>query len=175
MIPEVDKIYALYERLSRDDDVQGDSNSIINQKQMLDDYCEQRGFKPVRHYTDDGYSGGNFDRPAWKQMMADAEAGKIAVIIAKDMSRIGRNYLEVGFYTQVKFRELGIRFIAIGNNVDTNVAGSDDFVPFINIFNEMNLRDCSRKIKAVLHTKGMSGKHLTANIIYGYKKHSCNP
>lgn len=175
MIPEADKVTALYERLSRDDDLQGDSNSITNQKTMLEDFCSQRGLKNLRHYTDDGYSGGNFDRPSWKRMIADAEAGRIDVIVAKDMSRIGRNYLEVGYYTQVKFRELGIRFIAIGNNVDTNVAGSDDFMPFVNIFNEMNLRDCSRKIKAVLHTKGMSGKHLTANVIYGYKKDENDP
>lgn len=94
MIPEADKVTALYERLSRDDDLQGDSNSITNQKTMLEDFCSQRGLKNLRHYTDDGYSGGNFDRPSWKRMIADAEAGRIGVIVAKDMSRIGRNYLE---------------------------------------------------------------------------------
>lgn len=175
MIPEVDRITALYERLSRDDNEQGDSNSIINQKKMLEDYCAERGFKRCQHYTDDGFSGGNFNRPSWKRMMEDAEAGRIGVIIAKDMSRIGRNYLEVGYYTQVKFRELGIRFIAIGNNVDSTVAGSDDFMPFVNIFNEMNLRDCSRKIKATLRSKGTSGRRLTANVIYGYKKDENDP
>ena len=99
-----DKITALYERLSRDDDLNGDSNSVVNQKKMLEDYAAQHGFTNIRHYTDDGYSGGSFDRPGWKRMVADIEAGKVGAVIAKDMSRIGRDYLQVGLYTEVMFR-----------------------------------------------------------------------
>ena len=100
-----EKITALYERLSRDDDQSGDSNSIVNQKKMLEEYAERNGYKNLVHYSDDGYSGGSFERPAWKQMMEDIEAGKVSTVIAKDMSRIGRNYLEVGYYTEIFFRE----------------------------------------------------------------------
>jgi DNA invertase Pin-like site-specific DNA recombinase len=169
-IPENEKITALYERLSRDDELQGDSNSIKNQKQMLEDYARQHQFENIQHYTDDGYSGGDFERPAWKRMMEDVEAGKIGVVIAKDMSRIGRNYLEVGYYTEIKFREKGVRFIAIGNSVDSAVQGSSEFVPFLNIVNEWYLRDCSRKIRASVTAKGNSGKHISSQVIYGYKK-----
>ena len=169
-IPEKEKITALYERLSRDDEMQGDSNSIKNQKQMLVNYAQQHHFLNIQHYTDDGYSGGDFERPAWKRMMEDVEAGKIGVVIAKDMSRIGRNYLEVGYYTEVKFREKGVRFIAIGNSVDSAVQGSGEFVPFLNIVNEWYLRDCSRKIRASITAKGNAGKHVSSQVIYGYKK-----
>ena len=102
------KITALYERLSRDDDNAGDSNSIVNQKKYLESYAQQRGYTNCRHYTDDGWSGGNFERPAWKQLIADIEAGKVAHVIVKDMSRIGRDYLQTGFYTEVFFREHGV-------------------------------------------------------------------
>ena len=169
-IPEKEKITALYERLSRDDEMQGDSNSIKNQKQMLENYAKQHHFPNIQHYTDDGFSGGDFERPAWKRMMEDVEAGKIGVVIAKDMSRIGRNYLEVGYYTEVKFREKGVRFIAIGNSVDSAVQGSGEFVPFLNIVNEWYLRDCSRKIRASITAKGNAGKHVSSHVIYGYKK-----
>lgn len=168
-IPEMERIAALYERLSRDDDVQGDSNSIINQKILLEKNAEQLGFHNIRHYTDDGYSGANFDRPAWKQLIEDVEAGKVQVIIAKDMSRVGRNYLEVGFYTEVLFPQKGVRFIAIGNGVDSDVQGSYEFAPFLNVMNKFYVRDCSRKITATLKMKGNSGKHMCGNIIYGYK------
>lgn len=168
-IPEMERITALYERLSRDDDVQGDSNSIINQKILLEKNAEQLGFHNIRHYTDDGYSGANFDRPAWKQLIEDVEAGKVQVIIAKDMSRVGRNYLEVGFYTEVLFPQKGVRFIAIGNGVDSDVQGSYEFAPFLNVMNEFYVRDCSRKITATFRMKGNSGKHMCGNIIYGYK------
>ena len=169
-VPESEKITALYERLSRDDELQGDSNSIKNQKQMLENYAVQHQFSNLRHYTDDGFSGGNFERPAWQQMMEDVEAGKIGTVIAKDMSRIGRNYLEVGYYTEIRFREKGVRFIAIGNNVDSAVQGSSEFVPFLNIVNEWYLRDCSRKVRSSVRAKGNSGKHVTSQVIYGYKK-----
>lgn len=164
------KITALYERLSRDDELQGDSNSIINQKAMLENYAKQNGFSNVRHYTDDGYSGGDFERPAWKQMMRDIDAGLIGVVIAKDMSRIGRDYLQVGFYTEIQFREKGIRFIAISNGVDSNDQTSSEFAPFLNIMNEWYLRDCSRKIRSTLKAKGNDGKHISSVAIYGYKK-----
>ena len=114
-----EKITALYERLSRDDEAAGDSNSIVNQKRYLEDYAAQKGFTNCVHYTDDGVSGGTFERPAWKRMLADIEAGKVGVVLAKDMSRIGRDYLQTGFYTEILFREKGVRFIAIGNGVDS--------------------------------------------------------
>ena len=112
------KITALYERLSRDDDNAGDSNSIVNQKKYLESYAQQRGYANCRHYTDDGWSGGNFERPAWKQLIADIEAGKVAHVIVKDMSRAGRDYLQTGFYTEVFFRQHGVHFVAIANSVD---------------------------------------------------------
>ena len=142
---QTEKITALYERLSRDDEAAGDSNSIVNQKMLLESYAAQRGFTNCVHYTDDGWSGGNFERPDWKRLIADIEAGKVGCVIAKDMSRIGRDYLQTGFYTEVLFREKGVRFIAIGNSVDSADRSSGEFVPFLNIVNEWFLRDCSRK------------------------------
>lgn len=164
------KITALYERLSRDDEQVGDSNSIVNQKKYLESYAQQQGFQNCVHYTDDGYSGGNFDRPAWKRLMNDIEEGRVSTVLAKDMSRIGRDYLQTGFYTEVFFRQHGIRFIAIANNVDSSDQNSNEFAPFLNIMNEWYLRDLSRKQRTAIRIKGESGK-LTTNIaIYGYKK-----
>lgn len=165
-----DKITALYERLSRDDELQGESNSIINQKKMLEDYAHKNGYLNTVHFTDDGFSGGNFDRPGWKQLVAEIEAGKVGTIIVKDMSRVGRNYLEVGFYTEVMFREKGIHFIAISNNIDSQHGESSEFAPFLNIMAEWYLRDTSRKVKAVKQSKGMEGKRLTSIPIYGYAR-----
>ena len=162
-------ITALYERLSRDDDLQGESLSIHNQKLRLECYAAEHGFTNPAHYTDNGFSGANFERPAWKRLMEDVEAGKIGAVIAKDMSRIGRNYLEVGFYTEVLFPQKKVRFIAIANNVDSAVQGSNEFAPFVNIMNEFYVKDCSRKIRASFRMKGNAGKHLCGNIIYGYK------
>ena len=167
---EQTKITALYERLSRDDELAGESNSIVNQKKMLEKYAKEQGFSNLSHYTDDGWSGTNFERPDWKRLLTDIEDGKIDCVIVKDMSRIGRNYLQVGFYTEVLFREKGVRFIAISNGVDSTQQSSNEFAPFLNIMNEWYVRDTSRKIKSVLHAKGMDGKHLTSNAIYGYKK-----
>jgi len=164
------KITALYERLSRDDDLTGDSNSIINQKKYLEAYAAQQGYENIVHYTDDGWSGGNFDRPAWKRLVADIEAGKVARVITKDMSRIGRDYLQTGFYTEVMFRQHGVRFIAIANNVDSDDQTSNEFAPFLNIMNEWYLRDLSRKQKTAIRVKGESGKRVTNNVIYGYQK-----
>lgn len=168
--PEQHKITALYERLSRDDELSGDSNSIINQKKLLETYATEQGFTNTAHYTDDGWSGTNFERPDWKRLLTDIEEGNVDCVIVKDMSRIGRNYLQVGFYTDVLFREKGVRFIAITNSVDSINQESNEFAPFLNIMNEWYVRDTSLKIKSVLRAKGMDGKHLTANVIYGYKK-----
>ncbi len=165
-----EKITALYERISRDDDQIGDSNSIVNQKKYLESYAEQKGYTNCRHYTDDGWSGGNFDRPAWKQLVSDIESGSVAHVIVKDMSRIGRDYLKTGFYTEVMFRERGVRFIAIGNGVDSDDQNSNEFAPFLNIMNEWYLRDLSRKQKTAIRVKGESGKPTTNSAIYGYKK-----
>ena len=164
------KITALYERLSRDDDQVGDSNSIVNQKKYLEGYATQRGYTNVRHYTDDGWSGGNFDRPAWKQLVADIEAGKVAHVLVKDMSRIGRDYLQTGFYTEVMFRQHGVHFVAIANGVDSDDQNSNEFAPFLNIMNEWYLRDLSRKQRTAIRVKGESGKPTTNSAIYGYKK-----
>ena len=164
------KITALYERLSRDDDNAGDSNSIVNQKKYLEGYAGQRGYSNCVHYTDDGWSGGNFERPAWKRLVEDIEAGKVAHVIVKDMSRIGRNYLQTGFYTDVMFRERGVHFIAIANGVDSDDQATSEFAPFLNIMNEWYLRDLSRKQKTAIRVKGESGKPTTNCVIYGYKK-----
>ena len=138
-----EKITALYERLSRDDDNAGDSNSIVNQKKYLESYAQQRGYTNCRHYTDDGWSGGNFERPAWKRLVADIEAGKVAHVIVKDMSRTGRDYLQTGFYTEVFFRQHGVHFVAIANGVDSDDQNSNEFAPFLNIMNEWYLRAAS--------------------------------
>ena len=167
---DLNKITALYERLSRDDDQTGDSNSIVNQKKYLESYCQQKGYTNLVHYTDDGWSGGNFERPAWKRLIADIEAGKVAHVIVKDMSRAGRDYLQTGFYTEVFFRQHGVHFVAIANSVDSDDQNSNEFAPFLNIMNEWYLRDLSRKQKTAIRVKGESGKPTTNSAIYGYKK-----
>lgn len=167
---ENEKITALYERLSRDDEMVGDSNSIVNQKKMLEDYAKQNGYTNIEHFTDDGYSGGSFDRPDWKRMVAGIEDGSIGTVIVKDMSRIGRDYLQVGFYTEVMFKEKEVHFIAIANGVDNQKRESNEFAPFLNIMNEWYIRDSSRKVTTVLRARGMEGKHTTNNAIYGYRK-----
>lgn len=137
---------------------------------MLEDYAKSNGYTDLVHFTDDGYSGGNFDRPGWKEMLRQIEDGSIGAVIVKDMSRVGRDYLQVGFYTEVFFREKGVHFVAISNGVDSDINTSSEFVPFLNIMNEWYLRDCSRKIKAVLQAKGRDGKPITNNPPYGYIK-----
>ena len=163
-------VTALYERLSRDDEQANESLSITNQKSYLAEYAARNGFTNCRHYTDDGYSGGNFDRPGWKQLIADIDAGKVGVVIAKDLSRVGRDYIETGFYTEVYFRQKDIRFIAIGNGVDTINPVSGEFAPFMNVLNEMYLRDQSRKMRACYHQKGNAGLPTNNLCIYGYRK-----
>ena len=164
------KITALYERLSRDDELEGESNSIINQKSYLQSYAEEKGFTNCRHYTDDGYSGGNFERPGWKQLIADIDAGLISAVIAKDLSRVGRDYVETGFYTEVYFRRKGVRFIAIGNGVGTINPISSEFAPFMNVLNEMYLRDQSKKMRTCYRQKGSSGLPTNNLCVYGYRK-----
>jgi len=164
------KITALYERLSRDDELEGESNSITNQKYYLQSYAEEKGFTNCHHYTDDGYSGGNFERPGWKQLITDIDAGLIGVVIAKDLSRVGRDYVETGFYTEVYFRRKGVRFIAIGNGVDTINPISSEFAPFMNVLNEMYLRDQSKKMRVCYRQKGNSGLPTNNLCVYGYRK-----
>ena len=165
-----EKITALYGRLSRDDELVGDSNSIVHQKEMLAKYAKEHGFTNTAFYIDDGFSGTNFNRPDFQRMMSDAEEGKIATIIVKDMSRFGRDYIMVGYYTEIYFPNSDIRFIAINDQVDTISATDNDFTPFKNIMNEWYAKDTSKKIKAVLKTKGNSGKHLSTLPPFGYKK-----
>jgi len=162
-------ITALYPRLSHEDELQGESNSISNQKRILETYAKQNGFTNLRWYTDDGFSGANFQRPGFQAMLADIEAGKVGTVIVKDMSRLGRNYLQVGFYTEMLFPQKGVRFIAVNDNVDSASEGMDnDFTPLRNLFNEWLVRDTSKKIKAVKRSKGMSGKPITSKPVYGY-------
>ena len=161
-----EKITPLYERLSRDDELQGESNSISNQKQMLEDFARRNGLPNPTHFTDDGISGTRFDRPRFLAMMEEVEAGRVEAIVIKDMSRLGRDYLKVGQVMEV-LRQRGVRLIAINDGVDS-LKGDDDFTPFRNIMNEFYARDTSRKIRSVFKAKGMSGKHLTGTVIYGY-------
>ena len=163
-----DRATALYERLSRDDELQGESNSISNQKKYLEDFAKKNGFGNIRHYTDDGYSGTNFKRPGFQEMLSDIEAGRIGVVIVKDMSRLGRNYLEVGFYTEMMFPKKGIRFIAVNSNVDTAKPNDNDFSPFINIMNEWYAKDTSNKIKSIFDARMRDGKRVSASVPYGY-------
>jgi DNA invertase Pin-like site-specific DNA recombinase len=168
------RITALYERLSVDDSLDGTSNSIVNQQKILEDYATKNGFIHIRHFSDDGWSGTRWDRPAWQELIAEVEAGNVGVVICKDMSRIGRDYLQVGFYTEVMFRKHGVRFIAVSNNIDSNNKESAEFAPFLNLMSEWYARDCSRKVKTVLQAKGNSGTPLTNTPIYGYKRHPDN-
>ena len=161
-----EKITPLYERLSRDDELQGESNSISNQKQMLEDFARRNGLPNPTRFTDDGISGTRFDRPGFLAMMEEVEAGRVEAIVIKDMSRLGRDYLKVGQVMEV-LRQRGVRLIAINDGVDS-LKGDDDFTPFRNIMNEFYARDTSRKIRSVFKAKGMSGKHLTGTVIYGY-------
>ncbi|MBR0278288.1 MAG: recombinase family protein [Clostridia bacterium] len=164
------KITALYCRLSRDDELQGDSNSIINQKNMLKKYADDNSFGNTEFFVDDGYSGTNFNRPDWQRLEGMIDEGLIGTIIVKDMSRLGRDYLQVGMYTEIKFPNNDIRFIAINNGVDSINGTENDMTPFINIFNEFYAKDTSRKIRAVFKAKGQSGKPLCTNPPYGYIK-----
>ena len=153
-------ITALYLRLSRDDELQGDSNSILNQKAILSKYAKENHFPNPTFFVDDGFSGTNFERSGWNDMLEQIEAGKVKTVVVKDMSRLGRDYLKVGFYTEVLFVEKGIRFIAINNGIDSNNQQDSDFTPFLNIINEWYAKDTSKKIRAVMKSKGEAGEYL---------------
>jgi len=162
-------ITALYERLSREDGEDGISNSITNQKALLEDYAKKNGFTNIRHFADDGWSGTNFDRPAWQELIAEVKAGNVDILILKDMTRFGRDHVQVGIYMET-FRQNNVRFIAIGNSIDSIQPDTLEFAPFINIMSEWVARDTSRKIKTAIATKGNSGKRTSNNAIYGYTK-----
>lgn len=163
-------ITALYCRLSRDDDLEGDSNSIKNQKAILSKYAQDKGFCNASFYVDDGYSGTNFNRPDFQRLIDDVNDGKIGTIIVKDMSRLGRDYLKVGVYTEITFPDAGVRLIAINDGVDSESQQDNDFTPFRNIINEWYAKDTSKKIRAVFKAKGNSGKHLCTVPPFGYVK-----
>jgi len=156
------------ERLSREDEQQGESNSISNQKSFLLEYAQKNGYKNTKHYTDDGYTGRNFKRPGFQEILADIEAGHVGTVIVKDMSRFGRNYLEVGFYTEMLFPKKEVRFIAINSNVDTDKPDDNDFTPFLNIINEFYAEDTSKKIKSVFDARMKQGLRCSASVPYGY-------
>ncbi len=164
-----DNITALYARLSQEDALDGESNSIANQKKILLKYATDNNFPNSTFFIDDGVSGVTFDRPGWNEMIRLAEAGKVTTVIVKDMSRMGRDYLKVGYYTESFFAERDIRYIAINDGVDSN-KGDNEFTPFRNLFNDFYARDTSKKIRAVMRAKGNSGEHLCTNPPYGYKK-----
>lgn len=162
------RITALYERLSRDDEMQGESNSITNQKKYLEDYAVQHGFGNIQHFSDDGYSGTNLNRPAFNSLLTEIEAGRVGTVIVKDMSRFGRNYLQVGFYTEMMFPKKNVRFIAVNNGVNSANPADNDFTPFLNIMNEWYAKDTSKKIKAVFKAKMRDGKRVSGAVPYGY-------
>lgn len=164
-----DNITALYARLSQEDALDGESNSIANQKKILLKYATDNGFTNPTFFIDDGVSGVTFDRPGWNEMIRLAEAGKVKTVIVKDMSRMGRDYLKVGYYTESFFAERDIRYIAINDGVDSD-KGDNDFTPFRNLFNDFYARDTSKKIRAVMRAKGNAGEHLCTNPPYGYMK-----
>lgn len=164
-----DNITALYARLSQEDALDGESNSIANQKKILLKYAKDNGFSNPIFFIDDGVSGVTFDRPGWNEMIRLAEAGKVTTVIVKDMSRMGRDYLKVGYYTESFFAERDIRYIAINDGVDSD-KGDNEFIPFRNLFNDFYARDTSKKIRAVMRAKGNAGEHLCTNPPYGYMK-----
>jgi DNA invertase Pin-like site-specific DNA recombinase len=166
--PKSQPITALYERLSRDDELQGPSNSIVNQQALLEEYAHKNGFNNIVHFTDDGISGTRWDRPGFTKMMDEIEAGNVSIVLCKDTSRLGRDYLRVGLFME-SLRQKGVRLIAVGDNVDT-LHGEDDFMPFRNIFAEWHARDTSRKVKTTKKAKGMSGCYTSSHPIYGYVK-----
>ena len=162
-------VTALYARLSKDDEQQGDSVSIENQKRILETYARDNGLMNYRFFVDDGWSGANFQRPGFIEMMDGVDRGEVKCVVVKDLSRIGRNYLQVGMFTEITFPKKGVRFIAINDGVDS-AQGDNDLTPLKNLFNEWMVRDTSRKIKAVFKSKGMSGKPITSQPVYGYLK-----
>ena len=166
----VTNVTALYERLSCEDDLAGESNSITNQKTFLEDYAARNGFTNCRHYTDDGYSGANFDRPGWQQLINDIEAGIVTTVLAKDMSRVGRNYIETGYRTEIYFAQMGVRFIAVNNGFDNANPDSTQYIGLINVMNDWYRKDIAKKIRLAMNQRGKSGKPLATNPCFGYVK-----
>ena len=166
---EPEGITACYERLSVDDKLDGESNSIANQKKILERYCREHGYSGIRHYQDDGFTGTNFNRPSFQAMLSDIKTGKVARVIVKDLSRLGRDYLQVGMFTDIVFPEYGVHFVAVHDGVDST-RNENEFAAIRNIFNEMHARDTSKKVKATWQSKGKSGEHLCSRPPYGYKK-----
>lgn len=169
-LQQENKITALYCRLSQDDGREGESNSIVNQKAMLKEYALKNHFKNIRYFVDDGYSGTNFDRPSFREMEQFIENGEVGIVIVKDMSRLGRNYLQVGMYTDVVFPDNDVRFIAINDNVDSLVQTEFDMTPIRNFCNELYARDTAKKIKSSFKLKGERGEHLASTPPFGYMK-----
>ena len=165
-----DSITALYCRLSVDDELNGESNSITHQKEMLEEYAQKNNFYNIKFYVDDGYSGASFNRPAFKELIKNIDSGIVGTVIVKDMSRLGRDYLKVGYYSEVYFGEAGVHFIAVNDNVDNTIENDSDFTPFRNIMNEWYAKDTSKKVRAVIRAKGMSGKSTCNCPPYGYIK-----
>jgi DNA invertase Pin-like site-specific DNA recombinase len=167
---EAEGLTACYERLSQEDSNNGESNSIANQRKILESYCKTHSYTNIQHYDeDDGYSGTNFNRPSFQKMLADIKAGKVKRVIVKDMSRLGRDYLQVGMYTDIVFPEFGVHFVAVNDGVDSK-RGDSEFTAIRNVFNEMFARDTSKKIKATWQAKSKSGERLSTNAPYGYIK-----
>ena len=164
------KITALYCRLSQEDELKGDSNSIQNQRGILEKYAKDNGFVNTKVFVDDGFSGVNFERPGFQEMMAMMEKGEIGTLITKDLSRLGRNYIEVGQYTEIIFPRLGVRYIAINDNYDSLYTEGNELAPFKNLFNEWYARDTSKKIRAVVKAKAERGERVSTQIPYGYMK-----
>ena len=171
--PSTNKKIYLYGRLSHEDELQGDSNSIVNQRKILCKYAEDNGFTPYEFIYDDGFSGTDFERPNFARMIEDVEAGNVSIVIVKDMSRFGRDYIKVGIYTEILFSEKDVRLIAINDNIDTE-RGDNDFAPMMNVFNEWFVRSTSKKIRAVWQAKGKSGDRLAVIPPYGYRKDENN-
>ena len=177
MLRQSGKITALYCRLSRDDELTGDSNSIVNQKAILSKYAKENHFSNPLFFVDDGYSGTNFNRPSWSELLEKIENGEVTTLIVKDMSRLGRDYLKVGFYTEVLCVEKGVRFIAINNGIDSAHQQDSDFTPFLKIINEWYAKDTSKKIRAVMKSKGEAGGEtsLYQPAIQLYERPGSNP
>lgn len=170
----MEKITALYERLSKDDEQKGESNSIVNQKKMLEAYAADHGLKNIRHFSDDGFSGTTFNRPAFGEMLEEVERGRVGTVIVKDLSRLGRDYLNVGYYTEVVFPKHNVRFIAVNNSVDSDDILGNEFAPFINIMNEWYAKDCSKKTRAVFAERRKQGKRTNGSVMYGYYRNPEN-
>ena len=159
----------IYCRLSSDDGNQGDSSSIQTQKLMLEKHCKEQGFTIYDYYVDDGFSGLNFNRPSFQRLLTDIESGKINLVITKDLSRLGRDYIQTGYYTEVYFQSKGVRYIALNDAIDTS-HDNNDIAPFKNILNDMYAKDLSRKIKTAKRQRALNGMFISAQTPFGYRK-----